>query len=150
MYITNNNRLSDKVISQTPYNVCAENGNCASGTCSTCGNDPNLCNCKKNQSPVNVIFNLNSHNNEDNSQQSPVIRPSVITPQVINPTMVRPDRVTPVIATNYDISSTQTIPKYNSIEYQRQDKQRKINKLVVMNEQAPKTKCVEEFYPEFV
>lgn len=159
MYIVNrNNRLNDKVISQTPYNVCASEVSCGidnglntglnTNSCATCGNDPSLCNCKKNQSPVNVIFNLNSHNTEDNSQQSPVLRPSMITPQVINPTLVRPDRVTPIIATNYDISSTKTLPSYAV----QQDKTTKVNKLVKIPTAArpQKTKCVEEFYEEFV
>lgn len=160
MYIVNNNRLSDKVISETPYNVCASEGSCGidnslntglnTNSCARCGNDPNLCTCKKNQSPVNVIFNLNSHNIEDNSQQSPVLRPSMITPQVINPTLVRPDRVTPILATNYDINSTsQNVLPTSAVKQNKITKQNKLIR-IPFPEQQIKRRCDEEFYEEFL
>lgn len=160
MYINTNNRLSDKVISQVPYNVCAENGgscgldnNTNNGQCSQCGGNPLYCSCHKAQSPVNVIFNLNSNNDSSQNESNPVVPIERITPQVIQPTrvtpqVINPERVTPIIATNYAVDTeykTTNRPTYS--EYKT--KKIKENKLVKLPVEQ-QTKCTEEFYEEFV
>lgn len=159
MYINTNNRLNDKVISQVPYNVCAENGgscgldNTNNGQCSQCGGNPMYCTCHKAQSPVNVIFNLNSNNDSSQNESNPVVPIERITPQVIQPTrvtpqVINPERVTPIIATNYAVDTeykTTNRPTYS--EYKT--KKIKENKLVKLPVEQ-QTKCTEEFYEEFV
>lgn len=165
MYINSNNRLNDKIISQIPYNVCAANGgSCgldnttnngqSNGQCNTCGGNPLYCSCQKAQSPVNVIFNLNSNNDSSQNESNPIVPIERITPQVIQPTrvtpqVISPERVTPIIATNYNNQTEYKNTKRPTEYLEYKTKKIKENKLVKLP-QPQNIKCTEEFYEEFV
>jgi hypothetical protein len=142
-----------------PYNPCAEQGSCDldnnnNGQCGKCGGNPLYCSCQKAQSPVNVIFNLNSNNDSSQNESNPIvpierITPQVIQPQRVTPQVINPERVTPIIATNYvnqtDYKTTNrptTVTEYKA-------KRIKENKLVKLPT-SQQTKCTEDFYEEFV